>query len=604
MKARLFWKKHENALLMILTVLVNIILAAVFFDFYYSLNDDVLMKDIMAGAYTGTPDGHTMQTLYLLGALISLLYRLFRGLPWYGLFLCLCQFGCLYLAGHRLLSFCGKLGTKIAVLVLATLFTWGIWLPHMTAVQYTVTCGMLVATAIFLFVTTPAGLSAGRFIWKNIPAVLLVVLAYQLRTEMTLLLCPFICLAGLFRWLCEEHFFQTKNFIRYGGVVLCLAVGMFALQLPDMVAYGSAEWSDFRQFFDDRTQVYDYHYDVLTSGDYAEALSSMGISDAQQTLLSNYNFGLDDDIDSALMSELSAYTKTLEKSPSAFLKDMPYQCRQLVWKLLHGQEAPFGILLVLGYLGALILGTGAYVGSIRQNKRREQRHYGPAFRPFAELCLLLVVRTALWLYIMERGRIPERITHSLYLAELAVLLGMIVVFVQKIRACDKHFPQRILLAGTFVWAGLLGLICLYKLPETVQATSADEQERVEANTSALAIDAYCKAHPENFYFEDVYATVSFSEKMFASVDNELTNYDILGGWICKSPLYEEKLAQFGIESASESLVYDTRVMFIAKTGEDLSWMKNYYAGQGVSVRINAVDAIDADYAVYQVALAE
>ena len=72
------------------------------FDFYYDLNDDTMMLDIMAGAYSGTPDGHNMQTLYPLGAVIPLCYRVWGSVPWYGLFLCLCQFGCFWLAAVRL----------------------------------------------------------------------------------------------------------------------------------------------------------------------------------------------------------------------------------------------------------------------------------------------------------------------------------------------------------------------------------------------------------------------------------------------------------------------------------------------------------------------
>ena len=36
------------------------------FDFYYDLNDDVLIKDILSGVYTGTPEGRTMQLLSLI----------------------------------------------------------------------------------------------------------------------------------------------------------------------------------------------------------------------------------------------------------------------------------------------------------------------------------------------------------------------------------------------------------------------------------------------------------------------------------------------------------------------------------------------------------
>ena len=38
------------------------------FDFYYDLNDDVLIKDILSGVYSGAPEGRTMQLLFPLGA--------------------------------------------------------------------------------------------------------------------------------------------------------------------------------------------------------------------------------------------------------------------------------------------------------------------------------------------------------------------------------------------------------------------------------------------------------------------------------------------------------------------------------------------------------
>ena len=52
-------------------------LSAVFFDFYYDLNDDVLIKDIVSGAYTGTPDAHSIQMLYPISRVICFAYTEF-----------------------------------------------------------------------------------------------------------------------------------------------------------------------------------------------------------------------------------------------------------------------------------------------------------------------------------------------------------------------------------------------------------------------------------------------------------------------------------------------------------------------------------------------
>ena len=69
-------RKYGNYILAFAVMAVNVIVMAVCFDFYYDLNDDTMMKDIMSGVYSGMPDGHNMQTLYPLGALIALCYRL------------------------------------------------------------------------------------------------------------------------------------------------------------------------------------------------------------------------------------------------------------------------------------------------------------------------------------------------------------------------------------------------------------------------------------------------------------------------------------------------------------------------------------------------
>ena len=55
------WKDEGLALLFVLALWMMI---AVFFDFYYDLNDDTAIKDILSGTYTGVPDGHCIQMLY------------------------------------------------------------------------------------------------------------------------------------------------------------------------------------------------------------------------------------------------------------------------------------------------------------------------------------------------------------------------------------------------------------------------------------------------------------------------------------------------------------------------------------------------------------
>lgn len=571
MKVHTFWEKNKNCIIVMLTIIVNVVLMSLFFDFYYDLNDDVMMKDIMAGVYTGTPDGHNMQTLYILGAFISLCYRLCRGIPWYGLFLFVCQMGSLYLIGVRLLHLCKKVWTKAGSMIVLSAFLWGIMLSHLVAIQYTITVAVMAAAAIFLFLMTEKGLSWKQFVLKNIPSIVLVVVAYQLRTEMLLLVFPLICLAGLLRWLEEEHFFQKENYFKYGITVGCILAGMLVSSLLDQMAYGSEEWQKFQTFFDKRTQVYDYHYEVLTSGEHAEYLSSLGLEEAQQELLSNYNFGLDERIDEQLLGEIATYAKENTDGTKWSIGCVAEKGKYYLYRTLHSQDAPYNYMVLAAYLCVAVLGIYQII--------REKK-----WKTVWELVLLGGFRTVLWMYILMMGRDPVRITHSLYLAEFAVLVGMI---------CN--------LGKQKMSSVLLGLLFVCYLPHSIMTTVSDMKTREEANVDCLAIAEYCKAHPDNFYFEDVYSTVGFSQKIFREVDNQLSNYDIMGGWMCKSPLYYEKLAQFDMTTMEDALLYDDNVYFIMESADNnTNWMQAYYADKGIEVAIEQTDKINDAYVVYRV----
>lgn len=608
MKLDKYWNKYGNFVIIILTIAVNIIAMSFCFDYYYDLNDDVMMKDVMAGVYAGTPDGHNMQTLYPLGVFISLLYRVFRTLPWYGMFLWLCQIGSLFLIGYRLLGLLKKWKAKLACMLFLTLFIWGVLLPHMIALQYTVTCTMLASAAIFLFMTAKRGLSAKQFIICNIPSILLSVLAYQLRSEMLLLVFPFIGLAGLYKWAEEEKFLDKENYIKYGIVIACIFVGMFVSRMIDYAAYSSEDWKAAVDFFNSRTEVYDFHYNVLTSGEHAEYLASIGLSDSEQELLANYNFGLDEDIDAELMAGIAKYAASDTMVVSSVTNRVFDRVSKYIYRTLHGGDFPYNFLVIAGYACIFVSGMWSAFKNGRDKKR---------WSFLWELVLLGIVRTVLWMYILVKDREPERITHSLYLAESMVLMGMFCIrhFLSTVKETSDtedgkgdsaKFGAELSVIPLISWL-LIVLICFSNLPKNITATKADANKREAANLGAYSISQYCRSHPENFYFEDVYSTVSFSQKIFKNVDNSLTNYDIMGGWMCKTPLYGKKLRQFGLGSTQDALLKEEGVYFIIEipdiesgTYSGPEWMVEYYHDKGFNVAFKQIDVIDNRFAVFQV----
>lgn len=605
---------YANYILAFAVLAVNVLLLGSCFDFYYDLNDDTMMLDIMAGAYSGVPDGHNMQTLYPLGAVIAWCYRICGKIPWYGLFLCLCQFGCFYLVGVRLCALSEKTGRpdrdrtgsifgvlkKPAILLAWSLFVWGVFLPHVVNIQYTVTAAVLSATALFLFLTAPDAESAGRFLLRNIPSMVLVILAYQLRTEMLLLTFPYICLAGLCRLTGEKRIFEKANLIKYGGVLGIMLAGMLVSKGIDYGAYGSAAWKDFLHFFEARTTVYDFYPELVTEEEYEDALTALGVAPYQQALLRNYNYGLDETIDTGLLTEMADYaTRTLhgEKDWGRIVKEQVYR---YFYRTFRGGDKPYSTLLLLLYGAALAAGW-------LKAKVRGQEGDGPARYAFVwQLILLAAGRTAIWMFILLRGRDPERITHSLYLVETALLAAMVIRSMERTPMATALRTHCTVLRGILL-CFLTGTVVLSggSVAGGVSALRADQARREAVNEDRQAIDVYCRAHGENFYFEDVYSTVAFSRRLFdGRPDGEHANYDILGGWMCGSPLYYEKIGRYGMESAQKGLLEQDNVYLIMSDAEaaqqGFGWIEDCYAAKGTPVTVETVDRIGERYAVYRI----
>lgn len=630
------WKAYENWILTFFVMGISALLMGVFFDFYFDLNDDTLMRDIMSGVYSGTPDGHNMQTLYPLGAAIALCYRIGGSFPWYGGFLFLCQSGCFFAVGVRLCMLVDAASArrqgvsetdgrgdgaetkrhfawKLLCLTGVVLFQWGIWLTHTVNVQYTITSGMLVGTAVILFMTG-----------SGIAPLLLFLLAFQLRSEMALLMLPFLGLAGAFCWWEDRPVVTGKNLKKYGGLFLLLLAGMGLSLGADALAYGG-EWKEFRRFFNDRTTIYDFYPEVVTDDAYAADLEEMGVWYGARLLLENYNYGLDEKVDAQLLSDVAAYAKEHVGGTRDWGKLFKDKLLLYRYRSFHREDAPYNLLMWLAYAANIIAAVILLHGRAEKScdkavpEKAGSRRRRDLCGAVVQLLLIFLVRTVLWLFILMRGRDPERITHPLDLVEFCLLAGM---FLRQLVCRAVPVPEttakalvqtadlgcgnvngsaaRKLLYGT---AALLGLLSVVFLIKEVPAVQADQVRRQEINADWEAIDAYCRARPDIFYFEDVYSTVAFSGKLLECRDNEVSNYDIAGGWMCKSPLYREKLAAFGIGEAVDALA-EGRADFIMSDGEiglrGLVWLEIPFAEKGINVSVEEYDRIGEAYGVYQV----
>ena len=568
------------------------LLLSVFFDFYYDLNDDTAMKDILSGTYTGRPDGHNIQMLYPLGWCIALCYRLLLAVPWYGIFLCICQFGAVWTAVSRILCHVKKQEKKTAAALLLTAGIVGAFLYEFVFVQYTVTAGLLVCGALVRLLAGPGAEEAGFFRFQAGTAAL-VCLAFFLRTEMTLLLCPFLGLAVLFRLgltetgsgneninnkpgngsvTIEGTVCRRRRFTGYAGLFLGTALLMGLGLGADHLAFGREAWKSFRQFFEDRTQVYDF-YGLPDYETHREFYEAAGISEARYTLLDNYNFDLDEGIDTEMMSRIASYAAAHQETGAA--RRLYLSVYTYLYRFAHGQELAFDLLVVVSYFLLFRLAAA--------EKNRQL---------LGRLAMIGGVRTGLWLFLLYRGRVPERITHPLYLAELTMLGLLFLLHKEAFRW--KKFERSAILS-------LYVLLLVCTTVEKSGMTRREYRDREQRNEQWQTWKAYCRERPDRFYYLDVYSTVAYSEKLFSDTSPSYRNFDLPGGWCVKSPVAARKREAAGIDSAQAALLEGSAFFVTDHTREERKpdFLIGYYKEKGVDVTLQQED-ICGSFSIYRI----
>lgn len=543
--------------------------------FYLELNDDVLIQALSSGAFTGVPETHNIQMLFPGSLLLSLLYRLAGGIPWYGLLLLSLQALCVLLVLGQVFFRIRKGSDRVAAMILASgLFLTALY-PHFLFLTYTFTAGMLSATAVLLILNDGDGEGArsekrkvaGREPNNRQLAIILVVLAFCLRSELLLLTFPFVLLAFLFR---VDRFRREngtgKGFLLYGRILLWMMGLMAVCFLSDQIAYSRKDWREFRALFDARTRLYDFEQ-IPSYQEDRNFYRKIGLEETEVTLLQNYNFALDPQIDAEKMRLVAEEANRMEakmRPPASRLKKA---VSIYVWRLHHfvlpvsfrdsNTDMPYLAIVLLLYLLVFLI----------------MHRTGVLWK----LVLLFLCRSTLWTYMIYNGRIMNRVMHSLLLVELFFLIGMVLPELGKEWDAGK---KRLSVAGF----ALLVVASLLFVPGQMQNVSGEVRKREEFNRPYEKMLASLE-QKRGFTFIDVYSSVDYTVKALGKQSLlKPTKETLAGGWAAKSPLYEKKLRHFGIRNMEEGLLQEN-VTFLAEKEEDLSWLTDYYRDRKENVTL-------------------
>lgn len=565
-----------------------VLLLTVQFDFYYDLNDDTMIKDIVSGAYTGQPSGYCIQMLYPLAWCLALFYRAIPSIPWYGLFLCMCQFGVVFLIAARLLFIVrsAKMGA-VALAAEATL-VYGLFLRQFVVIQYSVTSGICMAGAVFLFLTAPKTDKPSIFFRRSLLPLFLVVVSFLIRTEVCIMLLPFLLLAGLVKWCSEDRFFTAVNFRKYVMLIVTALLCMAAVYSLDMVAYRGSEWASFRHFFDARTKLYDF-YGLPDYEDNRDFYASIGLSRESYTLLENYNFALDESIDTWRLEAIVAYQEQLAKEGKGLHDTFGFVSRNSIREALWKYRGQIQNNMSLASAAVIVLYLLYVILCVAPAKGRQ--------RAGAVLKLLgiLAVRSVLWLYLCMVDRVLDRVTMPLLMMEFVMLVGFLL--------CDysEDCSGRTFQVARFASYLLCIVGAIAALAVNQQNVQAEYDMRAVSDERWNAMMDYCRKNGNNYYIIDVYSSTSYqgapyAEKMFTDVDDSYKNFDICGGWAAKSPLARQKLERYHFKDIQSALCgsrtgSQPRAYFIANVDKNLDWLTQYYAKRGIAVELRRIDQI-------------
>lgn len=543
-------------------------LAAFFFIYQwipvvYSTNDDRMIAEIVSGKFTGTPESYGIQMTYGYTWFLSQLYRLMGNFNWYGITLMGVQIFSFGTILYRLQSLCGRYRDKLVLLLTALGIYLAAYLNVYVQLTYTSTAAFVGLAAIFWYASSKTD-------WKNILMVgILANLSFSIRPNVFYLLLPATGL--IYLWKLIEKKDHKKLTILAPFLILAVTLGLL---LADRTAYTKSGWREFREFFQARTDVFDY-YDLLPYEEYPQLYEPYGITEEEYCMMRIYDYTVLGELPKEFFPEYLEAVKAMEQEQGS-----PFFTRaaNAVAEFVRGAcTNAFGTENTVLWIVAAVLFV------ILLWKRQ--------FSLAVYLLIQTMVSWVLWLYFTFWDRAIGRIQVTMSLIFLAVILHVLYEMKQTMHTGEyrlwKKYAQTAVLVGIF----LLGAMNFrnYRYENIAKTKWYEDIEKIEA---------YCAKDPERLYYMDV-ATMTelYGRCTIHRIGEEYLNYISLGDWTAYCPHHTEKLKEHGVEKVSETMTEENTYVIILHNYQ-LQCLKDYLQAEEEWVE-TIWGANETAYGIYQ-----
>lgn len=502
-------KQHPKLYGLLLSICSTLIVALCVMSYYtYVVNsmDDMGMRNIISGLYTGNPDAHVYFMNYALSQILARLYQCIPTFSWYDMFLLTANYVCLALLLYRVTEKFAHCKGK-AICISIVLFLVG-WITNLVLIEWTATAGIMSATAIFWYGTIPDENSGvGNFIEYLIPLCLLF-FAYNLRHSVVDAMMPVAFVVFLVKVLLEK-----KGKRKEIGIELCFLVICFACVIGSYTfnqhQYRGEAWEKALELSDYRSVMFDY-YGYPDYETYQSLYQECGLTKAEyQCLKEDYDFTFvytgKDDV--RPLGQISDKAKEIYYSEISLLQRILQGVRQR-WVAFWSQTyANFNILYTLLIL--LIV----YLSVI------EKKWIYIVIAGIFELEF-----DAMWCYLYVTGRLPERVGYVLCIGQIMSALFLLWKF-QKIE--KTVIWKSLAIAGTFIITISLG-VSLSNVKMLNEAVLSAGKIRTETKL-------YCEEHKENLYFRD-FNSFRYADTTKGKEERIASNMRPFNDWTTNFPL--------------------------------------------------------------------
>ena len=520
----------------------------------FETNDDIVFAELGSGL-RGVKDAHLVFQNYGLGMIYRLLYGVTGRLPWYTIVQYMILFAAFTVVTYVLISRLGEISGLCLFVILACGFGYEGYI-HL---QFTKTAGIAAAAAVFLLLYL---LEQEKYSWWGIAGgILLAVIAYMYREDQFWASCGLMAGAGLL-FLFDLRKYRNKKLRRLGICVLTFGVlllSVFGVDRWDSSKYRSAEWEEYQEFNQLRSELLDYGFPDYDSNQ--EIYEELGISRETYELYNSWNFNDTEKFDTEVMKKLvdlkqkrpltiRTVTAFLRRFPSDLLR-MPmfyfFAVFAVLW-LLCGKKDVCSVISVL-----------------------------------AE-CLLLVV---VYFYLYYQGRyMVNRVDVGLWFSACLVMLWIFS------SGEVRHMNTKVSVLLCMICV-VLGQFMMYK--DWRLATSSIPEARVSqrAVLETIGTDKEHTYLAKSGMLSEIVCYGPFDRMP----ENLLDNVYWFGGWECRTPGYTRAMEVHGIINPYRDVVNNENIYLVDDNIDlTLKYIRQYYAENAQAVFVKTIGNVD----VYQI----